>query len=91
MPSQLWKPDPEVIIKSDGLCTRTLASEYKQPIFDTEQDEPDLTKSREITLRSDPTTDGPRNTPGMIPEDYSFFFLNDDWTNTDQVTTMFPR
>ena len=66
--SHQWKPDPEAIIKHDDLYARPRESEYKTPISDNGQREPDSNNSPEIRVRHDLPYDETCNIPGTIQD-----------------------
>ena len=85
--SHEWKPDPEVIIKHADLYARAWESEYKRPIFDNGQHEPDTGISPEVTVRHDLPNDELCTIPGTIQEDSPEILPHtdeiDDGTDTD--------
>ena len=63
-----WQPDPEVVIKHDGLYARAWECEYDEPIFEGNYNNLTTPSSTEITIRSEQTTDEVGNIPGTIRE-----------------------
>ena len=63
-----WQPDPEVIIKNDGLYARAWECEYEKPIFDSDYNNLVTPNSPQITIRSEEAADEMRSTPGTIWE-----------------------
>ena len=63
-----WQPDPEVVITHDDLYARAWECEYDEPIFDTDHNNLAVPNPPETMVRSEPTADELRNTPGIIPE-----------------------
>ena len=75
---QIWKPDPEVIIKHDDLYARAWESEYETPILDNGQHEPDNDNSPEITVRHDLHNDETCSISGNIQEGSTEIFPQTD-------------
>ena len=66
-----WQPDPEVIIKHDGLYAGAWECEYDKPIFDSDRDNLVSPNSPEVAVRSMEAADETRSAPGTIQADYS--------------------
>ena len=83
-----WQPDPEVIIKHDGLYARAWECEHDKPIFDSDRDNLVSPNSPEITVRSREKADETKSTPGTTQEDSSNILPHTDemgdGTDTDQ-------
>ena len=58
------KPDPEVIIKHDGLYARAWECEFGKPIFDSDFKHLVTPNSAETTIQSEKAADEMRSTPG---------------------------
>ena len=76
--AQQWKPDPEVIIKHDGLYARAWESENETSIFDNDQHEPDGGNSHEVTVRHHLPNEQTCTIPGTIQEDSPEFLPHID-------------
>ena len=78
-----WQPDPEVVITHDDLYARAWECEYDEPIFDTDHNNLAVPNPPETMLRSEPTADELRNTPGIIPDIPQKLFLNQTSRTTE--------
>ena len=63
-----WQPDPEFIIKHDGLYARAWECEYDEPLLDSDYNNLATPISPEVTIRSAEAADEMRSTPGTIRE-----------------------
>ena len=61
---QEYKSDPEVSLNRDDLYARAWECDYKQPIFDAENDSATPPNLQKIPVQSDFSTEETRNTPG---------------------------
>ena len=63
-----WQPEPEVVIKHDGLYARAWEREYDEPIFESDYNNLATPSSPEITIRSEQSADEMRSNQGTRPE-----------------------
>ena len=82
-----WQPDPEIIIKHDGLYVRAWECEYDKPIFDSDRDNMVIPNPPEVKIRPEKVADETRSAPGTIQKDSSEIIRHthdiDDGTDTD--------
>ena len=63
-----WHADPEVIIKHDDLCARTMECKYEKPMFDSDYKKLVTPNSPEITVWSEQAADEMRSPPETLQE-----------------------
>ena len=70
-----WKPDPVKISKRNEVCAGVWQFDYDKPIFDDDQNEPNLPNSPELKVRSDPTIEERSTISGTKQESGQQLFL----------------